>query len=536
MTPGWVETGSRKRWVAALIALTLVVVVAVIWLNQRREASVSETQTASYSCPMHPAYRSDKPGNCPICDMKLVPTSPVSGAAATPATPSAASAVHISPERQQQVGLEFAVAENKPARIEIRAVGRVAFDERRIAHVHTKIGGWIEDVFVDFIGQPVRKGQPLFALYSPDLVAGQEEYLLALRARAELGQSSMPRIAQSSEALLVAARRRLELWDMPPAQIAELERTGKVSRTVTIVSPVNGVVTERAAYHHGRTVTPDLDLYTIVDLSRVWVLASIYEYELPHVRVGQTVEATLPDATDAPRLTGKIAFIAPFLDPATRTAEVRAEFDNRDGALKPEMFVNVTLVRDLGPRLIVPKGAVMDSGTKRYVFVDKGGGYLEPREVVAGPEVTSGRVIESGIQEGERVVTAANFIVDSESQLKGAFEAMGTSSSVTSPMPGVTARLTTDPSPARVGTNRIRAEVADESGEPIEGAEVEVRLRMPGMGAMPPMETKADLKDAGKGVYTGGLEIPMAWSWSATVTVRKTDRLLGTVETTIMAR
>jgi Cu(I)/Ag(I) efflux system membrane fusion protein len=407
--------------------LLLVLLVAGIWsCKSERPGKDAAVQSAKpiYYCPMHPHYRSDKPGNCPICSMKLVPleSSPAPAAAPRDGSPPT---LRIAPERQQQIGVKLATVAHQPAVLEIRASGKVAYDETRIAHVHTKVSGWIEEVFVGFVGASVKRGQPLFTLYSPDLVASQEEYLLALRAERELGASSLPRAAEGSRSLLEASRRRLQLWDLTAEQIAALEKSGQVSRTVTVHSPVSGVVTEREAYHHGRTVTPEMDLYTIVDVSRVWVLAEVYEYEISHVRVGQVGEAQLPYDTARKPLVGKVAFIAPFLDPKTRTVQVRLEFDNPALTLKPEAFVNVVLRRDLGRRLVIPKDALMDTGKAQYVFVDKGDGYFEPREVKVGPEVASGRVVTEGLAEGERIVTAANFILDSESRLKGAFDAMG---------------------------------------------------------------------------------------------------------------
>ncbi len=449
-------------------------------------------------------------------------------------------AIQIPPERQQQIGVKFAAAQLVPAHVEIRAAGKVAPDETRIAHIHTKVSGWIDDVFVNFVGQPVRKGQPLFTLYSPDLVASQEEYLLALRGRRELKDSPFSHVSEGSSELLRAAHRRLELWDMTPAQIQVLEASGKVSRTITIFSPVSGVVTERAAYHHGRTVTPDLDLYTIVDLSRVWVLAEVYESEMENVEVGQTAYVELP-YEDKPRtLAGRVTFVAPFLDPKNRTVEVRTEFPNPGLLLKPDAFVHVRLWRDLGARLVVPKDAVMDTGTGQYVFVDKGEGYLEPRPVKAGLEVDRGRVITSGLREGERVATAANFILDSESRLKGAFEAMGR------PQPGAAKaapagpklriEVATSPSPAKVGKNTVRVKVMDPNGQPVNDATVDVRVFMPQMGSMAPMEARATLQPESAGQYAGEIDIPMAWTWETTVTVRKGGQVLGTSRTSITAR
>lgn len=421
----------------ALVALAVLIVASVAGAavllrsmasGSHSHASHAEAET-TYFCPMHPSYRSSEPGNCPICSMKLVPLEgeapkPAGSRSDTPDAPGRAPSIVISPERQQQIGVRFSPVVRTPATVEVRAVGKVAFDESRITHVHTKVSGWIEEVFVDFVGAPVRKGQPLFTIYSPDLVASQEEYLLALRAELELGASSFDRVASGSRALVESARRRLALWDMTPAQIHALEKRGEVSRTVSVFSPTSGIVTERAAYHHGRYVTPELDLYTIVDLDRVWVVASVFEYELPNVEIGQQAEATLSYDPARPPLRGKVSFVQPYLDPATRTAQVRFEFPNEDGALRPETFVNVSLERDLGALLIVPKEAVMDTGQAQYVFVDRGEGRLEPRLIRAGTEVSSGRIVLEGLAEGERVVTAANFVVDSESRLKGAFDAM----------------------------------------------------------------------------------------------------------------
>jgi RND family efflux transporter MFP subunit len=556
------ETGRRsagRRWLAvSVIVIVLSIGIGGVWLSLR-SASTGQSNAVgkeTYYCPMHPSYRSDKPGNCPICSMKLVPLetaapSPATGqpsgmaemqpTAPPSATPGgAAPSIRIDPVRQQQIGVKFASASVVPATVEIRAVGKVAYDETRIAHVHTKVSGWIEDVLVNFVGAPVRMGQPLFTIYSPDLVAAQQEYLLALRGREELGASSFPRIAEGSRSLVADSRRRLELWDMTPGQIEALEKRGEVSRTVTIVSPVSGVVTERAAYHHGRYVSPDLDLYTIVDLSRVWVQAEVYEFEMPHVRVGQSAEVSLPSDPERPPLEGRVTFVSPVLDPTTRTVGVRLEFPNPDDSLKPESFVNVTLRRELGSRLVVPNDAVLDTGKTQYVFVDKGNGYLEPREVKTGAEALEGRVIAKGLESGERVVTAANFILDSESRLKGAFDAMTETPAAEAPAAGaaanIRAEVMTDPSPAKVGKNKVRAKVMDPSGQPIDDAEAEVRIFMPQMGSMAPMEAKAVLRPVGDGVYEGELDIPMAWTWTTTITVRKGGKVVGTADTSITAR
>jgi hypothetical protein len=282
-----------------------------------------------------------------------------------------------------------------------------------------------------------------------------------------------------------------------------------------------------------------MDLYTIVDLSAVWVLAEVYEYEMGNVRVGQTAEIELPYEAVRKTLTGRVTFIAPFLDPKTRTVQVRMEFANAGLALRPEAFVNVVLRRDLGTRLVVPRDAVMETGERQYVFVDMGEGYLEPRLVKAGPEVEQGRVVEEGLNEGERVVTAANFILDSESRLRGALAAMGRPAAgpaAAAAAPKLKVDLSTSPTPAKVGKNTVRVKVADPSGQPITDAEVEVRIFMPQMGAMAPMEAKSTLAPEGGGRYAGEIDIPMAWTWETTVTVRKGGQVLGRTMTSITAR
>lgn len=533
---------------AVVFILALAALLGGLWLVRRAAGDhphAAEPARQIYYCPMHPSYRSDQPGNCPICSMQLVPLTasapdPAKPGAETAAAPAGPPTIRISPERQQQIGVKFATAERRPATVETRAVGKVVYDETRIAHVHTKVGGWIEEVFVNFVGAPVREGQPLFTIYSPDLVASQQEYLLALRGQEELGQSSFERVAAGSRSLVDAARQRLRLWDLTADQIDALAERGEVARTVTIASPVNGIVTERAAYHHGRTVTPEMDLYTIVDLSRVWVQAQVYEYELRDVRVGQAAEVVLPYDPEHEPLRGEVTFVSPFVDATTRTGQVRLEFPNPDLGLKPETFVNVLLRRDLGERLIVPQEAVMDTGAHQYVFVDKGEGHLEPREIKAGAEVAAGRVVVQGLEEGERVVTAANFIIDSESRLKGAFDALTPAGPSEAPVEGgeavLRAEVVTDPSPPRVGNNRVRVRVFDAEGRPIGGAEADIRLFMPAMPGMAAVDLRAPLRPAGEGEYVGEIDLPVAWSFAATITLRRSGRVIGTAETTLTVR
>lgn len=331
--------------------------------------------------------------------------------------------VTIPQERLQTIGVKYELAARRPLENIIRTVGRVAVDERRLAKVTIKFHGWIEQLFVSATGDHVKKGQELFTIYSPDLVATQEEYLLALQGRKQLGESELPEVARSSQDLLEATRHRLHLWDITEDHIRDLERTKQVTKTLPIHSPISGTVIRKEVLQ-GTHVEPGEELYTIADLSRIWVLADIYEYELPFVKVGQKADVTL--SYDSSRvLTGRVGFIYPTLDAKTRTAKVRFELDNLDETLKPDMYTNVELEVDLGKRLAIPQEAIIESGRKQVVFLHHGGGKLEPRFIKTGVKTGEWSEVLEGLKEGDHVVTSANFLIDSESRLKSAVEGMG---------------------------------------------------------------------------------------------------------------
>jgi len=330
--------------------------------------------------------------------------------------------VQISPERQQLIGVKFGTVEMKPLEKVIRTVGRVDYDEKRIVTVSPKVGGWIEDLYVDFTGRYVKQGEPLLSIYSPELVSTQEEYLLALRAKKDFAKSPFPEVAGSGTALAEAAKRRLKLWDISDDQIRTLEESGQPKKTLTLYSPYSGFVLEKAAFK-GMSIMPGMTLFKLADLSVVWLIADVYEYELPFVRLGQQAAiqlASLPGET----FTGKAVYIYPSLNPETRTAKVRFEFSNAKGKLKPEMYANVEIKVRLGQKLVVPDGAIIDTGVRQLAILDKGNGYFEPREVKLGSKVESYYEVISGLKAGERVVTSANFLIDSESKLKEAVAGM----------------------------------------------------------------------------------------------------------------
>ena len=383
-------------------------------LDQNASAAAkAEGKVLYWYDPMHPQYKTDKPGKAPDCGMDLVPKYADEQASAM-----APGSVMLSAEKQQLIGVRTTEVKRESLIRDVRTTGQIIADETKIAHVHVKINGFIEQVFVDYIGQLVKKGQPLFTLYSPDLVSTQEEYLIAKRGEKTLSTSPFAEVAQGSVSLLRSTRERLKLWDISDEQIKKLDETGEVSRTLTFYSPITGFVMDRKAFPQ-TSVTPDTELYTVSDLSTVWVNADIFEYEVPFVRVGQHAEMQLsyyPGKT----WNGRVSFIYPTVDPTTRTVKVRVEFPNSNFRLKPQMFADVELKINYGNQIVVPQEAVLDSGKEQRVFVAKGDGYFEPRQITTGAKLEGEVVVLSGLKAGETVVSSGNFLIDSESRLKGA--------------------------------------------------------------------------------------------------------------------
>src|SRR5262245_56593160 len=404
-----------------------------------------------YVDPMHPAYKSDKPGIAPDCGMRLKPVYADDGTTTTgtsgrkvlyyrdpqeheyradkpglnPETGNTLEPVYadapqlslppgsikISPERQQMIGVKFATVQIGGGTRAIRTVGKVAADETRIGHVHTRIEGWIEKGFVDFTGDIVKKDEPMLTVYSPEMLATQEELLLAARAR-----DVMP-------SLFDAAKRRLQLWDLSDDQIEQVLQTGQPIRSITVHAPMSGFVTERKAFPNQR-VTPDSDLYTITDLSRVWIVADVFESDITSITVGDPAYVMFTGG-GVPPVAARVSYILPQVDPMTRTLKVRLDASNPGTRMKPDMFVNVEFAVAGSPQLAVPVEAVLDTGDRQTVFVDLGDGYLEPRQVAVGERFGDRVTIARGLPAGERVVSSGTFLIDSESQLKAATTGLG---------------------------------------------------------------------------------------------------------------
>jgi RND family efflux transporter MFP subunit len=426
----------RQRVLSRFVVTSIIIGIAIIGYLQREKllkiisigTGVQSSAPAGASRkvlywvdPMHPAYKSDKPGKAPDCGMDLVPVYAEEATAVKADLPEGA--FQITPEKQQLIGVKYGEVGYKFVSRTLRAVGRVAYDETKMTRVHPKVEGWIEHVFVDFTGKQVKQGEPLISIYSPELWQTQQEYLLARTGRNELAKSPFREAVAGSESLLQAARKRLELWDISDEQIQHLEHTGKPFKTLSLYSPSDGFVLTRNAYPKQR-VTPETELYTIADLSTVWVIADIYEYEAPEIKLGQWATVTL-SYLPGRAFRGKVAYIYPQLDNTTRTLKARIEIHNHDLTLKPDMYANVELQINYGMRVVAPEEAVMDSGAEALVFVAHEGGYFEPRQVSIGAKVGNEVIVLNGLKSGERVVTSANFLIDSESKLKAAAGGMG---------------------------------------------------------------------------------------------------------------
>lgn len=454
------------------------------------------------------------------------------------------SPVQLSPERMQSIGVKTGSVEYKHLTDDIRATGTVNIDERLISYVQVRFPGYIRKVFVNATYLYVRKGDPLFTVYSPDLVATQQEYLLARQNQKSLSGSTVDGVASGAASLSAAAEQRLEQWEVPQSELQKLKDTGKPIADLTINSPVSGYVTEYNALPN-MYVEPSTRLYTIADLSRIWVYAQVFQDDVGRLKHGDPVEVTV-DSYPGRTFRGNVDEILPQVDPVTRTVRVRLVIDNPGLKLKPGMYVNCDLKSPLGRQLVIPASAVFQTGTRQLVFLDHGNGSLEPKEVVLGPRAGDEVVVLKGLQQHQQIVTSANFLIDSESQLQAAAGSFmppppgaGNASpqSAASSAPQVNIDFSTNPNPPQKGENTFRVKLEGPGNVPVAGADVTVTFYMAGMPAMgmAAMNATSKLTDRGNGVYEGTGSLGSGGTWQVTITVQKSGQTIATKQLRVNA-
>jgi len=448
--------------------------------------------------------------------------------AATPLVP-----IQLSSEQMRSIGVTTGTAELKQVADDISATGTVVIDDRLVSYVQVRFPGYIRKVFANATYQYVRKGQPLFTMYSPELAATQQEYLLARKDAQTMAASSVDGVATGAGSLAAAAEQRLRQYDISDAQIARMQSSGKAEPDLTIDAPASGYITDYAALPN-LYVQPSTRLYTMADLSRVWVNAQIFQEDLGRIRPGESATLTV-DSYPGRTFTGRVEQILPQIDLATRTGQVRLEVANPGIKLKPGMFVNVTLKSIQPPQLVVPASAVFQTGLRQVVFVNHGNGQLGPQDVTVGPHIGENYIILSGLKPHEEVVTSANFLLDSESQLQAAAgapaaSAEGPSSAAGAMQSAVNIDFTSDPDPARKGANTFRVKLRGSDGQPVTGAQVGLNFfmaAMPAMG-MAALKAEARLNESGPALYAGPASLPSGGTWQLTIVVTKAGRTLAT--------
>jgi len=418
-----------KFTLSILIVAAILGGVGLLGSGCNKNQSVAQREQL-YTCGMHPQVIQNKPGNCPICGMKLTPVRNQAGGTSSnmnlanstnarvgASTAKEAGIITIDPTTSQNMGLRTGLVTRGPLRRTIRTVGIIDYDETALAEVSTKFRGWIEKLYVDATGKQMHRGEPLFEIYSPELYLAQTEYLLSLGSMTNHENTA-------AELRKTASLTKLKYWDISDDQIADLERTRAAKKTLRVIAPRDGIVVEKMVVE-GQMVEAGARLYRLADLATVWVQAQVYEQDLPFIKLGQEAVVSLASQPD-PKFRGRVTYLYPMVDDKTRTAKVRMEFHNPGYFLKPGMYATVELSAELAPSaLLVPDMAVLRSGEKNTVFVALDGGRFEPRTVILGPRAgEDAYAVLNGLNEGERVVTSGQFMLDSESQLREAIQKM----------------------------------------------------------------------------------------------------------------
>ena len=491
----------RLLFIAIILNIVLVAGLVWVWSSRRPVSPVSASPQTAEHPPME--------GFTPKAETPVT----------LPLTP-----VQLTPERMQSIGVRTGKAQFANLKTEIRATGTIEVDERRTAYVQTRYPGWIRSVLVNATYQFVKQGQPLFTIYSPEVAASEQEYLLARNNLAKLSQSTLQEVSSGADQLLQSSRARLKQWNLSEADIEKLDASGKPSSEFTFNSPVSGYVLERMALPNA-FVQPEMKLYTVADLSSVWAYAQVFQEDAGKFKPGDAAEISV-DAYPGRIFHAHVEQIVPQVDPTTRMLRVRMDVSNPGLLLKPGMFVNIQLHGPASRQIVIPSSAVLHSGSRDLVFMDHGNGLLEPREISIGTVSGDQVSIRSGLKAGDVVVTSASFLIDSESQLQAAAGAFSPSSPLANVAPSQSeagnAELTTNPSPPQKGKNEVRVRITDAKGGPVENAQVTVKFYLPAMTSMgmPAMNADATLESRGGGFYAGQVELGSGGTWQITVTAQ----------------
>ena len=527
----------------SLVWFGLLVIAAAGWFFFRtHKPATSAKASLSSSSTVQPAAQGPAPSSPAQPSAAPGATESSAGTSLQTGTQSPLIPIQVSPQRMQSIGVETGTVEYRELDNDVRATGNVDIDQRLIAYVQVRFPGYIRKVFVNAIYQYVRKGDPLFTIYGPDLVATEQEYLLARQDQKAMNASTVDGVATGAASLTTAAEQRLEQWEIPQSELQKLKATGKPITDLTINSPVSGYVTEYNALPN-MYVEPSTRLYTVADLSRVWVYAQVFQDDVGRLKPGDLAEITV-DAYPGRIFYGRIDQILPQVDLATRTVHVRLVIQNPRLKLKPGMYVNCDLKAPLGRQLTVPSSAVFQTGTRSLVFLYSGNGTIVPTEVVVGPQVNDDFVVLKGLKPHQRIVTSANFLIDSESQLQAAAGSFvppppGAGSNSVSANTSALANIdfTTDPSPPQKGQNVFRVRLTDSKGSPVSGAQITVRFYMAAMPAMgmAAMNTSTTLTDKGNGLYEGAGSLGSGGTWQVTVQAQKNGQTIATKQLSVTA-
>ncbi len=515
---------TRTYKISFAVAVTLVVLLAGALAYELMHRGPAVPAAASSQDSEDPVV-----ARGPDAGSKQLPQGSGGSAGAAPAL----APVQLSPQRMQEIGVTTAIVQRKDVNDTLIVPGDVNMDEERLSYVQTRFAGWIQDVFANATYQYVRRGERLFTIYSPDLVSSEQEYLLARNNQKTFAPNADDMAAQESGWLMRAAQERLRQFEVPPQTIADLEQNGKVERTIAITSPASGYIIERAALPNAY-VQPDTKLYSIADLSTVWVYANVFQNDVGRLKPGDKAQVRV-DAYPGRQFNGRIDQILPEVDSTTRTVRVRLVFRNPGVLLKPGMYVNVTISVPLGQQLVIPTSAVLQSGSQAIAFLDHENGVLEPRVVELGLQLEDSVMVLRGLKAGDRVVSSANFLVDSEAQLQAA---MGAFSPLSETVPGASNAvapqmqiyLSMQPSPPRKGPNTVRVKLTGTDGKPVTGAQVSVTFTisaMPAMG-MAAQHRVASLSEKGNGEYEGTVQLPVGGTWVTNVTAQQGGKSVAT--------